>query len=63
MERRVFRMICLLGLTSIALLHLGEIWLTGPTQQTHFLTEWLPLYTVWGIQLALSWWQPDQESS
>ncbi|KDM93006.1 hypothetical protein [Photobacterium galatheae] len=63
MTRRVFQMICLLGLSSIALLHLSEIWFSGPTRPTAFLIEWLPLYAVWSIQLAISWWQPNQRDA
>ncbi|QUJ66742.1 hypothetical protein KDD30_11355 [Photobacterium sp. GJ3] len=59
----MFRMICLLGLASVAVIHLVELMLSGPATLRAFLIEWLPLYAVWGIQLGLSWWQPNQHPS
>ncbi|MDO6705240.1 hypothetical protein Q4579_03380 [Photobacterium sp. 1_MG-2023] len=59
----MFRMICLLGFTSIAVSHLVELMLSGPATLNSFLIEWLPLYAVWGIQLGISWWQPNQHQS
>ncbi|MEL6115209.1 hypothetical protein P0Y67_08335 [Photobacterium sp. SP02] len=60
MERNVFRIICLLGLACVAVLHLGEIWLTGHTPFAALLTDWLPLYAAWLAALIISYKPPGQ---
>ncbi|WP_299016017.1 hypothetical protein [uncultured Photobacterium sp.] len=48
MDRPSFLVISFIGLLSMVVLHLAEIWLTGKaTSLKPFLLEWLPLYLCW----------------
>ncbi|PSU51738.1 hypothetical protein C9J12_01995 [Photobacterium frigidiphilum] len=58
MNRPSFLVISFIGLISMVLLHLGEVWLDDKTLTgVSFFIEWLPLYIAWTVMMLIGLFQ------
>ncbi|MCW8328131.1 hypothetical protein MD588_04850 [Photobacterium sp. SDRW27] len=54
MDKPSFLVFSFIGMMSMVILHLSEVWLFGSgTSLTEFLLEWFPLYLVWMSMLFI----------